>query len=140
MIHPHPGSHAGRRRPSEKWSGGVEARRSARARLLIMTTDNMDTKTMGDDYKDEDGEMEMTKTKMLGDGSFCVVFHGCHHHQLRSSPHIGFHLSCSSQHKQPWWHPVLNGASSCSRMRQHFVKKGGEAVVQGGVIINGIQK
>ena len=55
--------------------GRVEARRSARARLLIMTTDNMDTKTMGDDYKDEDedGEMEMTKTKMLGDESFCVM-------------------------------------------------------------------
>ena len=70
---PGSGSHAGRRRPSEKWSGGVEARRSARARLLIMTTDNMDTKTMGDDYKDEDGEMEMTKTKTVGDESFCVM-------------------------------------------------------------------
>ena len=53
--------------------GRVEARRSARARLLIMTTDNMDTKTMGDDYKDEDGEMEMTKTKTVGDESFCVM-------------------------------------------------------------------
>ena len=48
-------------------AGKVEARRSAQARLLIMTTDNMDTKTMGDDYKDPDGEMEMTKTKTLGD-------------------------------------------------------------------------
>ena len=68
---PGSGSHAGRRRPSDV--GRVEARRSARARLLIMTTDNMDTKTMGDDYKDEDGEMEMTTTKTLGDGSFCVM-------------------------------------------------------------------
>ena len=54
--------------------GKVEARRSARARLLIMTTDNMDTKTMGDDYKNEDGEMEMTKTKMLDDDLFSVMF------------------------------------------------------------------
>ena len=38
-----------------------------------MTTDNMDTKTMGNDYKDEDGEMEMTKTKTVGDESFCVM-------------------------------------------------------------------
>ena len=55
--------------------GRVEARRSARARLLIMTTDNMDTKTMGDDYKDEDedGEMEMTKTNTVGDDFFCVM-------------------------------------------------------------------
>ena len=39
-----------------------------------MTTDNMDTKTMGDDYKNEDGEMEMTKTKMLDDDLFSVMF------------------------------------------------------------------
>ena len=38
-----------------------------------MTTDNMDTKTMGDDYKDEDGEMEMTKTNTVGDDFYCVV-------------------------------------------------------------------
>ena len=55
-------------------SGVEELKRGARARLmLIMTTDDMGTKTMGDDYKDEDGEMEMTKTKTLGDGSFCVM-------------------------------------------------------------------
>ena len=54
-------------------SGVEELKRGARARLLIMTTDNMDTKTMGDDYKDEDGEMEMTKTKTMGDGFFCAM-------------------------------------------------------------------